>query len=507
MNRPTIEIMDTTLRDGEQTSGVSFVPHEKLMIAQLLLLELKVDRVEIGSARVSDGEFEAVRMICEWATRKSLLDRVEVLGFVDGKRSVDWICSAGGKVINLLTKGSERHCRFQLHKTLQEHLSDIEATVLYARQCGLQVNIYLEDWSNGIKDTPEYVYALMDRLQQLEIRRFMLPDTLGILNPLQVIEYMRKMRKRYPELHFDFHAHNDYDLAVSNVLAAVLSGVKGLHTTINGLGERAGNAPLASVQAILKDHFQAITHIDESRLNKASRAVESYSGVVIPPNKPIVGQSVFTQVAGVHADGDNKNNLYCNDLLPERFGRVRQYALGKSSGKANIRKNLEGLGLELDDESMDKVTQRIIELGDGKEQVTLDDLPYIISDVLKHDTKGDRVKLLSYLVTLTKGLKPVATLSIEIDGKIFQESSSGDGQYDAFVRALRKIYKGILKRKFPMLINYAVSIPPGGRTDAFVQTVITWNYENREFRTRGFDADQTEAAIKATIKMLNLIDN
>ena len=507
MNRPTIEIMDTTLRDGEQTSGVSFVPHEKLMIAQLLLLELKVDRVEVGSARVSDGEFEAVRMICEWATRKSLLDRVEVLGFVDGKRSVDWICSAGGKVINLLTKGSERHCRFQLHKTLQEHLSDIEATVLYARQCGLQVNIYLEDWSNGIKDTPEYVYALMDRLQQLEIRRFMLPDTLGILNPLQVIEYMRKMRKRYPELHFDFHAHNDYDLAVSNVLAAVLSGVKGLHTTINGLGERAGNAPLASVQAILKDHFQAITHIDESRLNKASRAVESYSGVVIPPNKPIVGQSVFTQVAGVHADGDNKNNLYCNDLLPERFGRVRQYALGKSSGKANIRKNLEGLGLELDDESMDKVTQRIIELGDGKEQVTLDDLPYIISDVLKHDTKGDRVKLLSYLVTLTKGLKPVATLSIEIDGKIFQESSSGDGQYDAFVRALRKIYKGILKRKFPMLINYAVSIPPGGRTDAFVQTVITWNYENREFRTRGFDADQTEAAIKATIKMLNLIDN
>ena len=507
MNRPTIEIMDTTLRDGEQTSGVSFVPHEKLMIAQLLLLELRVDRVEVGSARVSDGEFEAVRMICDWASRKSLLDRVEVLGFVDGKRSVDWIHRAGGKVINLLTKGSERHCRFQLHKTLEEHLSDIGQTISYAHQCGMDVNVYLEDWSNGMKDNPAYVYALMDGLQSMNIRRFMLPDTLGILNPLQVIEYMRKMRKRYPDLHFDFHAHNDYDLAVSNVLAAVLSGVKGLHTTINGLGARAGNAPLASVQAILKDHFQAVTHINESRLNKASRAVESYSGVVIPPNIPIVGHSVFTLVAGVHADGDTKDNLYCNDLLPERFGRVRQYALGKSSGKANIRKNLESLGLELDDDSMDKVTQRIIELGDGKEQVTMDDLPYIISDVLKHDAKGDRVKLLSYLVTLSKGLKPVATLSIEIDGQVFQETSSGDGQYDAFVRALRKIYKGTLNRKFPMLINYAVSIPPGGRTDAFVQTVITWSYENREFRTRGFDADQTEAAIKATIKMLNLIDN
>ena len=317
---------------------------------------------------------------------------------------------------------------------------------------------------------------------------------------------MRKMKKRYPDLHFDFHAHNDYDLAVSNVLAAVLSGVKGLHTTINGLGERAGNAPLASVQAILKDHFQAITHIDESRLNEISRTVESYSGISIPANKPIVGQNVFTQVAGVHADGDSKNNLYFNDLQPERFGRVREYALGKNSGKANIRKNLESLGLELDEESMRKVTDRIIELGDRKELVTQDDLPYIISDVLKHDTVDKKVKLLSYFVTLAKGLKPMATLSIEIDGKVYQESSSGDGQYDAFVRALRKIYKGTLNRKFPMLVNYAVTIPPGGRTDAFVQTVITWNYEDKEFRTRGLDADQTEAAIKATIKMLNLIE-
>ena len=334
----------------------------------------------------------------------------------------------------------------------------------------------------------------------------MLPDTLGVLNPLQVIEFMRKMKKRYPDLHFDFHAHNDYDLAVSNVLAAVLSGVRGLHTTINGLGERAGNAPLASVQAILKDHFHAITNIDESRLNEVSRLVESYSGVSIPANKPIVGESVFTQVAGVHADGDNKNNLYCNDLLPERFGRVREYALGKNSGKANIRKNLESLGLELDEDSMRKVTQRIIELGDRKEQVTQDDLPYIISDVLKHDCINNKVKLLSYFVTLAKGLKPMATLSIEINGQVYQESSSGDGQYDAFVRALRKIFKEALHRKFPMLTNYAVSIPPGGRTDAFVQTVITWSYEDREFRTRGLDADQTEAAIKATIKMLNIIE-
>ena len=504
--RVKIEIMDTTLRDGEQTSGVSFVPHEKLMIARLLLEDLKVDRVEVASARVSEGEKEAVRMICEWAALQNHLHKVEVLGFVDGKSSVDWIRDAGCQVLNLLCKGSLRHCTQQLKKTPEEHFTDIKNTVYYAHSHGIQVNVYLEDWSNGMKNSPEYVFQLMDALQTTPIQRYMLPDTLGILNPLQVIEYMRKMKKRYPKKHFDFHAHNDYDLAVSNVLAAVLSGVKGLHTTINGLGERAGNAPLSSVQAILKDHFNAITNIDESRLNEVSRVVESYSSIMIPANKPIIGENVFTQVAGVHADGDTKNNLYCNDLLPERFGRKREYALGKNSGKANIRKNLEDLGLKLDEESMRKVTERIIQLGDKKELVTQEDLPYIVSDVLKHDVEDDKVKLKSYIVNLAYGLKPMATVKVEIHGKEYEVNSSGDGQYDAFVRALRKIYKETLGRKFPMLTNYAVTIPPGGRTDAFVQTTISWNFENKEFRTRGLDADQTEAAIKATMKMLNIIE-
>ncbi|MCK9180788.1 MAG: 2-isopropylmalate synthase, partial [Bacteroides sp.] len=411
-----IEIMDTTLRDGEQTCGVSFVPHEKLMIARVLLEDLRVDRIEVGSAHVSGGEFKAVELITNWAKKNGFLEKVEVLGFVDDGKSVDWISKAGGKVLNLLCKGSLRHCNYQLKKTPEEHLTNIKKVVDYATEKGIAVNIYLEDWSNGMKDSIEYVFFLMDELQNTEIKRFMLPDTLGILNPLQVIRYMDIMTERYPNKHFDFHAHNDYDLAVSNVLAAVFSKVKGLHTTINGLGERAGNAALASVQAILKDHFNAITSIDESKLNEASRIVESYSTIMIPANKPIVGENVFTQVAGVHADGDQKKDLYCNALLPERFGRVREYALGKTSGKANIRKNLEQLGLQLDEDSMKRVTERIIALGDRKELVTQEDLPYIISDVLKHDVINDTVKLKSYYVTLVRGLKPTATLSIEIEG-------------------------------------------------------------------------------------------
>lgn len=503
---PTVEIMDCTLRDGEQTSGVSFMPHEKLMIARMLLSEVKVDRVEVASARVSEGEKQAVRMICNYAERYGLLERIEVLGFVDGNKSVDWIRSCGGKVVNLLAKGSQKHCEQQLHKSMKEHAEDIKGVVEYAASLGMTVNLYLEDWSNGMKDSPQYVYGLMDALADTAIRRFMLPDTLGILNPLQCVEYMRKMVKRYPDRHFDFHAHNDYDLAVSNALAAVLSGCRGLHVTVNGLGERCGNAPLSSVQVILKDQFQAKTNIDESRLNEVSRLVESYSGIAIAANQPIVGENVFTQVAGVHADGDNKDNLYCNDLVPERFGRKREYALGKNSGKANIAKNLEELGLELTPEQTRLVTKRITELGDKKELVTQEDLPYIVSDVLKHNVPEDKVKLLSYMVCTSYGLKPLASIKVEINGKQYEADSTGDGQYDAFVKALRKIYWDNLNRTFPLLANYTVTIPPGGRTDALVQTVVTWKSEGKLFKTKGLDADQTEAAIKATFKMLNIIE-
>ena len=450
--------------------------------------------------------------ICAYAQKQGLLERVEVLGFVDGGKSIDWIAECGGRVVNLLAKGSLKHCTHQLHKTPEEHISDIKKELEYAASKGISVNLYLEDWSNGMKDSPEYVYQLMDMLtpntqHPSPILRFMLPDTLGVMNPLQVIEYFRKMMKRYPDVHFDFHAHNDYDLAVSNSLAAVLSGARGLHVTVNGLGERCGNAPLASVQAILKDQFQAKTSIVEDQLNDLSRMVESFSGISVAPNQPIVGENVFTQVAGVHADGDTKDQLYFNELIPERFGRKREYALGKQSGRANIVKNLEELGLELTPEQTRRVTERITELGDKKEIVTQDDLPYIVSDVLKHDGSEDKVKLISYIVTTAYGLRPGANIKVEINGQEYEGSAVGDGQYDAFVKALRHIYKKHLDRTFPTLANYQVSIPPGGRTDALVQTVISWHYKDGLLRTRGLDADQTESAIKATFKMLNIIES
>jgi D-citramalate synthase len=288
------------------------------------------------------------------------------------------------------------------------------------------------------------------------------------------------------------------------VFHAIKAGIRCVHTTVNGLGERAGNAPLSSAIATIKDHLKMETKVNESMLNRISKLVESFSGLRIPTNKPLIGEFVFTQCSGIHADGDNKNNLYFNDLLPERFGRVRTYALGKTSGKANIKANLEDLGIELSPEALKMVTNRIIELGDKKETVTAEDLPYIVADVLQENVE-QKIHINNYSLSHAMGLKPSATLSIKIDGKTFESTASGDGQYDAFMKALKYIYSK-LKKPFPKLVDYAVTIPPGGKTDALVESIITWEL-GREFKTRGLDSDQTAAAIKATVRMLNLLEH
>ena len=500
-----IEIMDTTLRDGEQTSGVSFTASEKLTIAQLLLTEVKVDRIEIASARVSEGEFDAVKKITRCAKSKGQLKKIEVLTFVDGNTSIDWMIKAGAKVMNLLTKGSLNHLTHQLKKTPAQHFAEIAAVISKAKKKGIECNVYLEDWSNGMRNSPDYVFQYLDFLASQPVKRIMLPDTLGILEPNEVKHFLQLIIARYPGCHFDFHGHNDYDLGTANVLEAVKAGVHGIHLTINGMGERAGNAPLASAVAVLHDFLPHVkTGVAEKSLYQVSKLVETFSGFRVPVNKPVVGENVFTQTAGIHADGDKKNNLYYNDLLPERFGRQRKYALGKTSGKSNIENNLAQLGIELPEADLKKVTQRIIELGDKKEVVTQSDLPYIISDVIDSNTIEEKVKIVNYVLTHSKELRPSVTLQININDELFEEHSQGDGQYDAFMNALRSIYKQ-KKMHLPLLTDYAVRIPPGGKSDALCETIITWENKGKEFKTRGLDSDQTVAAIKATQKMLNMI--
>lgn len=494
--------MDTTLRDGEQTQGVSFTPAEKVSIAKALLQNLRLDRIEVASARVSQGEKEAVKSINDWAKQEGFDGRIEVLGFVDHTKSVDWICDTGGKVINLLTKGSEKHCREQLGKSLEQHTADILQTIAYAKAKGLNVNVYLEDWSNGYHDNRDYVFGLMDNLKSAGIDHFMLPDTLGVLSPDEVFNSLRDMCQRYPELKFDFHPHNDYGLATANVMAAVRAGVSAVHCTINCLGERAGNASLAEVAVVLRDKMGLHLNIDESHIMAISTMVETFSGKRVAANMPIVGADVFTQTAGIHADGDQKGGLYKSRLKPERFSRIRSYALGKMSGKASLKKNLEQLELDLSEEDQKKVLEQIVRLGDSKQSITSDDLPFIIADVLA-SKDYQHIKLLNCSITSGFNLESTASIRVSLNGKEHLASGIGNGGFDAFIHAIEKVL-ALTKVKLPELLDYEVRIPKGGHTSALTECVITWEWGDGIRKTRGVHANQVFAAILATLRIANI---
>lgn len=499
--------MDTTLRDGEQMQNVSYPAEEKLTISKILLTEVKVDRLEVASARVSEGEKNSVIKMLDWAKEVNLVNQFEILGFVDKNKSVDWAKSVGVQRINLLTKGSLEHCKRQLKKTPEEHAQDIRETIHYAADNGIEINVYLEDFSGGIKESPDYVYFMIDMLLTLPVKRILLPDTLGIFNPFETFDYVSTIIKKYPDAHFEFHPHNDYGFGTANALAAVMAGVKGIHATVNGMGERAGNAPLDEVVAGIKDFLSINLNIDEKKLYKISRTVEMFSGQRMATNKPIYGKNVFTQTAGIHADGDKKGNLYGNKLAPNRFDRKRKYALGKLSGKANLEMGLKALSYELTEEEKKKLLQTIIELGDKKKVVTAEDLPYLISDMLETPQEFP-FKVLHCSINSTYELKSTAAVQCAYNNQVMDAYAHGDGGYDAFMNALKKILQKF-QIPFPELQDYEVTIPPGGKTDALVQAAITWqvqkNAQETRITTRGVNSDQIMAAIEATVKIINLI--
>ena len=501
-NDRRISLMDTTLRDGEQTQGVSFSANEKVNIARALLQSLKVDRIEVASACVSDGEQQAVAKICDWASEEGLVDRIEILGFVDYKRSVDWIKKAGGSVINLLAKGSEKHCREQLGRDLTSHIDDISRTVEYALERQLRVNMYLEDWSSGFSESRDYVYGLVSGTQDLGISHYLLPDTLGLFSPQEVFDSLKKMKEQFPNEEFDFHPHNDYGLATANVIAAIEAGIDNIHCTVNCLGERAGNASLAEVAVVIRDKLGIDLSIDETQITLVSRMVENFSGKWIAANTPVVGADVFTQTAGIHADGDMKGNLYVSRLTPERFDRKRSYALGKMSGKASLVNNLEELGISLSEEDQAKVLQRVVALGDSKHLITAEDLPFIIADVME-SKEYQYVDLIKCDINTGLNRGSSVSLTLTVDGEEFEGDGMGNGGFDAFMDAVTKILSrtGFL---MPLLKDYEVHIPRGGKTDALTECIITWQSQDQEFKTRGVDSNQVMAAIKATTRMINM---
>jgi D-citramalate synthase len=492
-----MEVLDTTLRDGEQTPGVNYSPDEKLIIAKALLRS-GVDAMEIASAGISDGEERALQLIMEWAHSINESDRFEILGFVDGGKSVDWIVRNGGRVLNLLAKGSEKHCRVQLKKSPDDHFQDIAHTVLYAAHCGMTVNVYLEDWSQGMRDSRAYVMELTASLCELPVKRIMLADTLGVLAPEEAEGYIRLMVSRFGKS-FDFHGHNDYGMAVPNSLAALRAGVGRVHVTMNGIGERAGNTNLATFVVAARDLYCIKCNVEDRTLGMLSDLVADISGVETAANAPVVGRLSVIQGCGIHADGDKKGNLYQNRLDPARFGLTRSYDLGKTSGLASIEQNCRELGLEITPDQQRALLAKVKELGDHKVGVSQADIPLLLNGILC--AKGNILELEDYEFAVRKGALPAVRLLLRRNQERLVARGEGSGQFDAFINALSTVFHEI-----PELVDYRIVISRSGGSAALAEATITWRSEGKLLSTRAADSDELIAAMNATMRMLNYLE-
>ena len=491
------------MRDGEQTPHVAYTPAEKLRIARMLLDDVAVDRIEIGSAGASAGEREAVTPISAWARSSARIDRVEVLGFCDGARSPQWIADAGARRMNLLTKGSEAHCRQQLGMAPAEHFSAVEASLRAAASCEVVVaGAYLEDFSRGFAANPAYVLELTRRLLAGGVQRVFLSDTLGLLAPGDVERQVRAMIQAFPEACFEFHGHDDYGLATANVLAAVRAGARGVHTSVNGLGERAGNARLCEVVMALHDHAGVRTSVRESALYEVARWVERCSGKALADNTPIVGCDVFTQTAGIHADGDRKGDLYASRLSPERVGRLRSYALGKLAGRASLDQNLDQLGIALTDHERARLLERVVELGDQKQRVEATDLRRLLDDM---HGRGERAAILrEYAVTVRDNTRVEVSLELVWAGCRARASASGSSSHAACMAALRDA-SAQLGLTLPTALALRARVAPSADDEIMFEIAITVAQPRGPVSVVGVASDQVAATMIAAEKLLQLL--
>lgn len=490
-----VSLLDTTLRDGEQTPYVSFRPEEKLKIAKDLLA-LGVDRVEVCSAGASSEDEKAFEQILDHARSLDREVNVEALTFLD-RGNVEWLKDRDGRISNILVKGSLNHVQEQIGKTGEGYIKDVLETIDLSLEEGLRVNVYLEDWGSGVKENSSYTQELLQRLNGVDVDRVMVCDTLGILSPALVKKFVSRTGEIFGG-NLDFHAHNDYGLATANSGQAFSSGCGGLHATANGLGERTGNAPLSEVVMYLEDHLDVDTGVDLKSLGDLSKRVELYSGISVHSQKPLVGRYAFVHTGGIHHDGEVKGGLYTDRLSPERFGREGKIAAGKLSGRSTVEYVEDKFGENLDSKEVQKILEEVKWLGERKVKLEPEDLKYIIERVRSEE----RIRL-RYIEIEKDGSSSRARAKIEYNGDVYEGQSSGDGGFDAFMNVLEG-WSEKMGFKLPKLRDYEVEIPPAGGTDALVKCKIEWEDADHHY-SFGTSKDQDRAAVKAAMGTVNIL--
>ena len=490
-----IRVFDTTLRDGEQTPGVSLTPENKLRIAQRLD-ELGVDVIEAGFAAVSDGEMEAVKLIADAGLRAEICSASRGV-----KGDIDAVAKAGADSIHLIIPVSDLHIEEKLRKTREQVLVITRDMVKYAKDCGLIVELSTEDATRADFEFLKQVFATG---VEAGADRVVACDTVGVLTPERSYQFYGYLRKALKVPVVSVHCHNDFGMAVANTVAALHAGANQFHATINGLGERAGNASLEEIVVSLMALYKLKLNIKTEKLYGISQFVQRLTGVYVQPNKAIVGENAFTHESGIHTQGMLANPATYEPIAPELVGGTRRLASGKHSGSAGIKATLAGMGLDPSEEQLQDIFERVKTVGDKGKLVTDADLLAIAESVLGL-SKAKPIQLLEITVVSGNTVTPTASVRLKLNGNgkgnEVRGADMGVGPVDAAINAVKKAIQEVEPIH---LEQYNVKAITGG-TDAMVEVMVRMRKGGRTATAMGVREDIVMASLDAVIGCMNVL--
>ncbi len=488
MAKRRVKVLDTTLRDGEQTPGVALAPEEKLEIARALD-DLGVDIIEAGAAITSDGERQAIKLISNAG-----LD-AEICSFVRALRSdVDAALACDVNSIHLVVPTSDIHLKHKLKKSRQEVKRISLDAASYALDHGLVVEFSAED---ATRTNPAFLRELLSAAVKEGVHRVCVCDTVGVLTPERANELFSKLTK-IVKVPVAAHCHDDFGMGTANTIAAVKAGAQEVHVTVNGLGERGGNAALEEVVLALAHFHEIKTRIKLNKLYSISKLVERNTGLPVSPTKAVVGENAFAHEAGIHTHGVLAYPPTYEPISPEVVGQHRKIVFGKHVGSHAIKSELNRMRLNPTKKQVQEIFEHVKQLGDRGKLVTDTELRAIVDAVMRR-TLEEVVKLDELTVVSGNKVTPTASVRVKFEDKEVVESGVGVGPVDAAMDAIRKVIEGTSNIR---LQEYHVDAISGG-TDAMVDVVVKLTDGRRIVTARGTSGDIIMASVQAMLNGVN----
>jgi len=495
-----IYFFDTTLRDGEQSPGVSLNIKEKLEIARQLT-KLGVDIIEAGFPMASPGDFEAVKAIAQNVKGAAIAGLCRA-SFADIDRCWEAVKYADQPRIHTFIATSDIHLEYKLRKSRPEVLAAAVAAVKHAKAYTSDVEFSAED---AFRSDLDYLCQVIEAVIAAGATTVNIPDTVGYATPNEFGKFITDIRSRVPNIdqaRISVHCHNDLGLAVANSLAAIANGAQQVECTINGIGERAGNAALEEIVMALytrKSEFQKETGINTVEIYRTSKLVSSLTGMPVQPNKAVVGKNAFAHESGIHQDGVLKERSTYEIMNPTLIGlNVNNIVLGKHSGRHAFRDRLEDLGYTLNDEELAKAFERFKNLADRKKEISDQDLEAIVEEEIRRIPETYHLEYLHISSGTT--VVPTATIGLRLEenGELIEEAACGDGPVDAIYKAIDKLtgIKGTL-------VSYALNATTGGKDALGEVTAKIQGEDKRVVTGRGVSTDVLEASARAYVNAVN----